>query len=137
MDRQSWPESSPSFRPLFDVKQLSCGLDEAGQLSWLQEPHFNISIWMRHRTMGCVVSGAVWRGYSESSSEVGFSNAPHAWTHVWAECPARYRGRLRCCSRTLAALLSLTENLHYFKIFLSTDWPHTAVPTWEPDVNCL
>lgn len=87
--------------------------------------------------MCCVLSGAAWRGYSESSSEVGSSNAPHGWTHGWAESPARYQRRLQCCSRTLAASLSLTENLDYLDIFMSADWPHTAVPMREPDVNCL
>lgn len=54
---------------------------------------------------------------------------------LWGRCPAQYRGRLQCCCHNLAASLSLTENLDYPKAFMSTDWPHTAVPAWEPDVN--
>lgn len=55
---------------------------------------------------------------------------------LWSRAGLGVQLGTRADSHNLAASPSLRENLDYPKIFMSTDWPHTAVPAWEPNVNC-
>lgn len=45
--------------------------------------------------------------------------------------------QLQPSSQNLASSFSMSQNLHYPKIFMSTDWPHAALSVWWADVNCL